>query len=73
MLLDASSHQPFITAKAVGRAGLQAVKQERLSVKTFVVDEAETKVRDIVNFELFLVNGVEEMKGFTLLRKILII
>ena len=62
VLFDAGSHQSFITAKAVGKVGLQAVKQERLSVKTFGMDEAETKVRDIVDFELFSVNGEQSAR-----------
>ena len=62
VLFDAGSHQSFITAKAVAKVGLQAVKQERLSVKTFGMDEAETKVRDIVDFELFSVNGEQSAR-----------
>ena len=62
VLFDAGSHQSFITAKAAGKIGLQAVKQERLSVKTFGKNEVETKVRDIVDFDLSSVNNQQSAR-----------
>ena len=62
VLFDAGSHQSFITAKAAGKIGLQAVKQERLSVKTFGKNEVETKMRDIVDFDLSSVNNQQSAR-----------
>ena len=57
VIFDAGSHQSFIIAKAAGKSALQAVKQERLTVKTFGKNDVERKVRDIVDFDLSSVNN----------------
>ena len=62
VLFDSGSHQSFIAARAVGKIGLQPVRQEGLSVKTFGASEAETKLRDVVDIEFFRVTGQQSAK-----------
>ena len=62
VLFDSGSHQSFIAARAVGKIGLQPVRQESLSVKTFGASEAETRLRDVVDIELFPVKGQQSAK-----------
>ena len=57
VLFDACSHQSFVTSKTVSNLGLRSVKKEKLSLKTLGANEAEVKVRDVVEIDLFSLKG----------------
>ena len=62
VLFDTGSHTSFISAEAVNRIGLRAVRREALSIQAFGSTETKEKVRDVVEISLVSLNGRKKVK-----------
>ena len=58
VLFDTGSHKTFITAKTVGKLGLETVRRERLGIKAFGRKTAEIEMREVVELSLKDLNGM---------------
>ena len=62
VLFDSGSHRSFITASAVEKLGLRPVRKETLSIKAFGSNEAESRVREVVELYLLPVGEGKEVQ-----------
>ena len=62
VLFDSGSHRSFVTAAAVEKLGLRPVRRENLSIKAFGSNEAENRMREVVEFYLVPVVGGKGVK-----------
>lgn len=62
VLFDSGSHRSFITANAVGKLKLKPVRTEQLGIKVFGASEADTAMREVVEFSLGPLSGRSSVK-----------
>ena len=62
VLFDSGSHRSFVTAAAAEKLGLRPVRRENLSIKAFGSNEAENRMREVVEFNLVPVVGGKGVK-----------
>ena len=62
VLFDTGSHRTFVTQDIVDRLGKAPFKQESLAIKTFGSAKVEERMRDVVELELYSVQGSKPIR-----------
>ena len=62
VLFDSGCQRSFVTARAVSKLHLRPVRREELEIKALGSSEAESADRDVVQFSLGPLNGINHVK-----------